>query len=89
MNDLYNEIEEVLDMCSNELKKDRPYPMIPIIINQLNVMKNNVSSGFYEKLQRERESAGFFKIISDNYSFLETDLGKRLVHIIHNYALGK
>jgi len=52
-------------------------------------MKKIVSEGYYDKSQRERMAGAFGRIITDNYSFSESELGTILIELTEDFVSGK
>lgn len=89
MSDLYDKIEYVLQLCLEEQKKEYSYAYLPGICKTLERMKNIVENDQYDRAQREKTAGALGRLISDNYYFMVSELGTKLLNIADEFAPGK
>ena len=80
-----NEIYESLRECVDLSFKPGTYPMLPSIVECLEKMHNIVSDGQWNS-RDTRWGAGLGRLVMDDFSFSESELGTRLLNIADSWC---
>ena len=85
---LREKILYAIKKCEDELNGQNRYSMIPSILIGMKEMLKNVDEGMTDKNKRAKSMAGLWKIVSDNYYFEQSDIGKAVIDAMNTYEFG-
>ncbi len=77
-------IAKLITTCEKEIRKTgNKYPYLPDIIDLLKQLERDIDA---EYSVREQNSYALFRIVADDYDFLESRLGRKLVRLTNDYT---
>jgi hypothetical protein len=83
------EISRIRDRAIKESSKQHSNPFLPELIEYLNLMSEIISIGpthpRYSSFEREKILGGFGRIVTENYRFLNSSLGKKMIAVSENF----
>jgi hypothetical protein len=71
--------------CQEELNGPNRYPLIPTIIQGLREMLDIIDEGKLDSTERAKSIDGLGKIVTDNYYFMQSDMGKAVADAMNEF----
>ena len=79
--------EELIESCNAYLEKQGSYPYLPGIIETLELIRSCLESGDCEKEQSQQWLRGLGRLITEDYSFSESELGSLLLDFTSGFRV--
>ena len=77
-----NKVSRVLSEIDKELKKDNSYPYLLPIYKNLKIIDNLLINEKYDKEELEKKIRGIIRLVTEDYNFANSKLGKKISKII-------
>ncbi len=86
MDNLRHRITTVLSACKQASDQPDSFPYLPGITASLERMLAVLEAGGESIEERQTRASAVFRLTSENYAFLTSELGDQLVDVINDYA---
>lgn len=84
---LQERLEDVIELCISQSEKPESYPFLPEIIETLELIRSCLESGDCEKEQSQQWLRGLGRLITEDYSFSESELGTLLLDFTSGFRV--
>ena len=84
---LQERLEEVIELCISQSEKPELYPFLPGIIETLELIRSCLESGDCEKEYSQQWLRGLGRLITEDYSFSESELGTLLLDFTSGFRV--
>lgn len=82
---LNRHLSDLIKLCEIEINKPNAYPYLPEIIETLIAMHGSLNCQHRDATTEERLLRGLGRLVTEDLSFSEGDLGRKILAIISQY----